>query len=284
MHADRRYLDFQLLTLRAGERRQLALADREAAAVPLSGSGSAQVGESSFELSRRDAFRQMPSALYVPPGAPITLSAEDDWSIAIGSAPADGRHPLRLIEPAEMRVELRGGGAALRQVNHVLAAPLPAERLIVYEVYVPAGAWAGWPPHCHDGRHGSPYLEEVYLFGFDRPEGFGFHRNYLDDGSFDEVFTVHDGDCVAVPEGFHVTAASPGANMWILNFLAGELLDERRATPPYFDPAATWILEDWSAAALTLPAVTAAASASPDRRATARDRASTARQDTAETR
>ena len=48
--------------------------------------------------------------------------------------------------------------------------PLPAEHLILYEVYVPRGTWAGWPPHRHDGVQGSPYLEEVYYFRLDRPE------------------------------------------------------------------------------------------------------------------
>ena len=42
-----------------------------------------------------------------------------------------------------MKKEFRDGGAARRQVNHVLAAPLPAERLILFEVYVPGGAWFG---------------------------------------------------------------------------------------------------------------------------------------------
>lgn len=163
---------------------------------------------------------------------------------------------MRLITPAEFQVELRGGGSAGRQVNHVLAPPLPAERLIVYEVLIPGGAWAGWPPHCHDGLHGSPYLEETYYFRFDRPEGFGFHRNYLADGSFDESFAVRDGDCVAVPRGFHVTGAAPGSNMWILNFLAGEPIGGERAQPPYFDPATTWITEDWTAGRLELPVAT----------------------------
>jgi 5-deoxy-glucuronate isomerase len=139
-------------------------------------------------------------------------------------------------------------------VSHVLAPPIPAERLIVYEVMVPAGEWAGWPPHRHDGENDSPYLEETYYLRFDRPEGFAFHRNYAGDGSFDEVFTVGDGECVSVPRGFHVTAAAPGANMWILNFLAGDLIDDERARPPYFDPRTTWITEDWSAAQVGLPA------------------------------
>jgi 5-deoxy-glucuronate isomerase len=224
--------------------------------VTIMGGGVARVAGESFTLSRKGVFVEMSPLLYVPPGPPLELHAdgEEGWMFAVGTAPAEGRHPLRLVEPGEVEVEIRGGGAALRQVSHVLAPPLPAERLIVYEVVVPAGSWAGWPPHCHDGEHGSPYLEETYYLRFDRPEGFAFHRNYLGDGSFDEVFTVGDGECVSVPRGFHVTTAGPGANMWILNFLAGDLVDDDRARPPYFDPRTTWITEDWSGGRVSLPA------------------------------
>jgi hypothetical protein len=41
--------------------------------------------------------------------------------------------------------------------------------------------------------------------------------------------------------------------MWILNFLAGDLIDDARDTPPYFDPASTWITADWSAGKVRLP-------------------------------
>ncbi|HJQ46572.1 MAG TPA: 5-deoxy-glucuronate isomerase [Amycolatopsis sp.] len=248
-----RYLDFQVLSLRPGATVELGTAGRETGILTISGTGSVVVDGEKFTLGRRSVFEDLSSLLYVPPGADASVTAETYWSVAVGTAPAAGRFPTRLITPAEMKIEQRGGGTALRQIHHVLSHPLPAERLIVYEALVPAGAWAGWPPHCHDGRHGSPNLEETYFFRFDRPEGFGFHRNYVEDGSFDEMFTVRDGDCVVVPRGFHVTAASPAANMWILNFLAGEPVAEERARPPYFDPTTSWITDDWSRGRLELP-------------------------------
>ena len=245
-------LHFDVTELREGESRVFHEAERELAIVGVAGAGVASVDGEEVELARGDVFSEPGSLLYLPPGTPATLTARADWSVAVGSAPASGRYPIRLITPAEVSVEMRGGGAAVRQVNHLLAHPLPAERLIVYEVLVPAGAWAGWPPHCHDGTHGSPYLEETYYFRFDRPDGFGFHRNY-DGGSYDETFTVGDRTCVEVPRGFHVTTAAPGHNMWILNFLAGDLQDEARATPPYVDPAYAGIIDDWEAPRMKLP-------------------------------
>lgn len=248
-------LGFEVRRLRAGEGLTLHTGGREFAFVPLAGELHVRVGASAFALSRQGAFRDPASVLYVPPGEEVHLQAGHAAEFALGSAPATGVHPVRLITAPEIPVELRGGGTARRQVNHLLAPPLPAERLIVYEVYVPAGAWAGWPPHRHDGVNGSPYLEEIYFFRFDRPGGFGFHRNYDPaPGGLDEAFTVSEDDCVAVPGGFHVTGATPGHNMWILNVLAGDLFGDERATPPAFDPAELWIRENWTGHELPLPA------------------------------
>lgn len=246
------YLGFQLRRLSPTETIALSCTDREMAIIPIRGQATVEAGDHSYELSRRGVFTDAGSLLYVPPNTPVRLNATIDFEFALGSAPALGGYPVRLITSDEVNVELRGGANALRQVHHVLAPPLPAERLISYEVFLPGGSWAGWPPHRHDGVDGSPYLEEIYFFLFDRPDGFGFHRNY-DNNDYDETFMVRHGDCVAVPKGFHVTTSSPGNNMWILNFLAGDLIREERSRGPHFDPSTTWICDDWSKGRMELP-------------------------------
>lgn len=232
----------------------VGLADQELAIVPLSGSITATVDGRDVELSRTSVFEQMPHVLYAPPGASVTI--EGTGECAVGSAPAVGRYDVRVFTPAEMRTEIRGGGAARRQVVHVLNAPMPAERLILFEVYVPRGSWSGWPPHCHDGYGGSPYLEETYYFRTDPANGFCMHRNWRDDEPFDETFVAHDGGVVTVPKGFHCSVGSPGSHMYFLNYLAGELEDEARSTPPCFHPDHTWIEADWDANGWSLPKVT----------------------------
>ena len=109
---------------------------------------------------------------------------------------------------------------------------------------MPGGNWSGWPPHCHDRYEGSPFLEETYYFRTDPDYGFGMHRNYRVDTDFDEIFPVYNGELVLVTQGFHSTAAAPNCNLYFLNYLAGELLDEGRGTPPFDDPAFAWIKDD----------------------------------------
>ncbi len=253
---------FAIVDVRADTPHRGGVADRETAIVTIEGAGRVLVDGMTVDVARTSVFDQVGRIVYVPPGVEFTVESDESIVVAVGSAPAEGKLPVRVFEPSEMRSEIRGGGTSYRQVVHALAHPLPAEHLILYEVYVPRGTWAGWPPHRHDGVDGSPYLEEVYYFRLDRPEGYVLHRNFTDgagrDGlvdDFDEVVVARDGDAVLVPKGYHTSVASPGSNMYFLNYLAGELeLDERR-TPPCFHADHTWLEDDWDAGAWSLPVV-----------------------------
>jgi len=248
-----RDLSFQVLALKAGETWTQVTGGSEVALVPLQGRATVSVAAQTFTLERQDVFAGKPQVLYAPPGSRLTLQAETELELAAGSAPAEGRYPVRLFRPDEMKTEMRGGGKARRQVNHILAAPLPAERLILFEVYVPGGSWAGWPPHCHDRYGGSPYLEEIYYFRFSPANGFGIHRNYRRDTDFDEAWAVRHRDTVLVTQGFHPTTAAPGSNMYFLNYLAGDLEDAARRTPPLDDADFAWMKQDWDGQPLQLP-------------------------------
>lgn len=248
------YLSFRVVSLQAGETYEHDTDSTEIALVPLRGTATVTANDARFALARSGYFEEAPHILYAPPRTKINVSTTDAFEFAIGGAPAEGKYPIRLFRPDEMKQEVRGGGVATRQVNHILAHPLPAERLILFEVYVPGGGYSGWPPHCHDRYAGSPYLEETYYYRID-PEDAGYciHRNYRIDNDFDEVFVVRDGQCVLVTEGFHPVSVPPGSQVYFLNYLAGELLDDDRKTPPYDDPAWGWMKNDYDGNKLSLP-------------------------------
>lgn len=245
--ADWRFLSFRVVSLAAGESYTDVREGQETAIVPLSGSATVTAGAHEFDIARSSVFEEMPHIVYATPGDAMQVVATSDVEFAIGSAPAEGMYPTRLITPDQMKSEVRGGGASHRQVNHVLAPPVDAERLILYEVYVPRGCWSGWAPHRHDGVDGAPYLEETYFFRLDPGNGFAMHRNWAPEAEFDETVILHDGDTALVPKGFHSSVACPGSNMFFLNYLAGELVDKERITPPCFHEDYTWIHDDWEA-------------------------------------
>ena len=231
-----RFLEFAVIQLDPSTSFDITTDQKEMALVPLSGTYQVKTQNQVFNMQRASVFEIMPQVLYMPPNTSATVAASTKCEFALGGAPAQGKYPLRLFSPQEMKREVRGGGPAKRQVNHILAHPMPAERLILFEVHVPGGAWAGWPPHCHDGFDGSSYLEETYFFRFQpAAHGFGFQRNYRTDKDFNETFTVRHNDLVLVTQGFHPTVTSPGSRMFFLNYLAGDLVDDARAIPPLDD-------------------------------------------------
>ena len=251
------YLSYTVMTLADGEEHTISTDGVEVALVPLSGSALLTVGEKGFRVSRKSVWEEMPHVLYAPPGEPIHVVASSGFEFAFGSAPAEGKYPVRLFAPEEQQVVVRGGGTATRQVNFTLQHPLPAERLILFEVYVAPGMYSGWPPHSHDRVGGSPYLEETYYYKIDPQEhGYALHRNYRTDTDFDEVFVCKDGDCVLVTQGFHPVAVPPGSRVYFLNYLAGELLNEDRAIPPFDDPAWVGMKDDFGRNGFQYPLVT----------------------------
>lgn len=225
----------------------------ETAIVVISGTVRIRMDGLAATISRSSVFAELTDLVYAPPRTTIEFSTAGSAQIAIGQAPADGRYPPRIISSTEMTGVIRGGGPARRQVMSPLAETFPAERLLVYEGWVPRGSWTGWPPHRHDGFADSPKLEETYYYRFDRSAGFGFHRNYAPEEQWEEFRLLRDQTLVPVPRGYHLCGNGPAANMWLLNFLAGPAED--RARLPYVDPAELWIQDDWAAGAMKLPAV-----------------------------
>ena len=247
------YLSFSVVTLKPDEVFEFREVALETAFVLISGKIQIKCSDQTWTLQRESVFTQKPHVLYLSPGDKVEVQAIEACEFAMGSAPAEGRYPTRMFSPEEQKVEVRGTLPALREVHHTLAWPLPAERLILFEVYVPGGNWSGWPPHCHDRYMGSPYLEEVYYYKLHPTDGVAFHRNYRLDTDYDEILAAKDGDCVLVREGFHPVAAVPGTQVYFLNYLAGELEDDARNYTPYEDPSTTWIKADWEAKKLQLP-------------------------------
>ncbi len=242
-----KFLSFFAAQLAPGRRYRYQRPGEEAALVPLSGRARVRLGKEAFETTREGVFAELPEVFYAPPGVAIEVEALSDFAFAVGSAPAEGRLPPRRIRREEIPVEIRGGANCTRQISHVLAPPLPAERLLLFEVYTPSGNWSSWPPHRHDGRLGSPYLEEVYYYRIEPQKGWAYQRVYAED--LDALIQVGDGEAVLVPRGYHPVVAAPGSNVYYLNYLAGE----ERTTRVVDDPDWAWMREDWSGRALELP-------------------------------
>ena len=242
-----RYLSFRVERLRDGESVSRNTGGEEIALVPLGGRCAVDTGGERFELGERaSVFEGMPWALYLPRDTEYTVTALGDVEVAVSGALADERLEPRLVTPKDVEIEVRGSGNATRQINHILKPEFPAQRLLVVEVFTPAGNWSSYPPHKHDvdDPPGEVVLEEVYYYRTqsDPPGAFAVQRLYSPQYGTDMTETVRDGDIMLVPHGYHTTAAAHGYDLYYLNGLAGD----RRSMASADDPALAWIRPAWA--------------------------------------
>jgi 5-deoxy-glucuronate isomerase len=115
----------------------------------------------------------------------------------------------RDIRPEDVVVERRGEGSTTRTVRtYVGEGPL-----ICGETINPPGGWSSWPPHRHEH-------EEIYLYRFDDPAGFGVQMVY--DGDPAKPAIVRDGHIERIRGAYHPVVASPKSSMLYVWALAGE--------------------------------------------------------------
>jgi 5-deoxy-glucuronate isomerase len=255
------HLSFAARRLDRGEAWEFDTGANELALVLLGGTCRVRSNVGSWEeIGRRpNVFTGMPYTLYLPPGTRFTLEAiSEALDLAYGWALAQDTYPARLVRPAEVEIEIRGGDNVTRQINKMIPPGFPASRLVVVEVYTPSGNWSSYPPHKHDehiedaaGNLLEADLEEIYFYKIDRPEGFAYQRIYTPDRKIDELILARDNHLVLSPQGYHPVVAAPGYNCYYLNMLAGSA-QSLAATD---DPEHTWVKETWREKDPRLPLV-----------------------------
>ena len=235
--------------------------ENELAMVVLGGSCQVTSNRGTWtDVGRRpNVFSGMPYTLYLPPETRFTVEAKSEQlDIAYGWCVASKTYTARLVKPAEVEIEIRGGGNVTRQINKMIPPGFPSSRLVVVEVFTPSGNWSSYPPHKHDehivdqaGNILEADLEEVYFYKIDRPEGFAYQRIYTPDRSIDELVLARDNYLVLSPRGYHPVVAAPGYNCYYLNMLAGSA-QSLAATD---DPEYAWVKETWKEKDPRLPLV-----------------------------
>jgi 5-deoxy-glucuronate isomerase len=249
------YLGLRVLRLGPGQRFGEDTAGRELAIVMLGGTCAVLSTARDFPMvgGRKDRFSGLPHTLYLPIETTYTIQATTECDMVLCYSKAEERHPAALVSPADVRIEIRGGGNATRQINHMIQPAFPAHRILICEVYTPSGNWSSYPPHKHDVHNppGEVDLEEYYYYRIDRAEGYAIQKVYTADQRTDETISVRDGDLVLVREGYHPVVAAHGYNVYYLNVLAGSA----RSMAASDDPQYAWVRGTWSDQDPRLPLV-----------------------------
>jgi 5-deoxy-glucuronate isomerase len=224
------------LRLSPGNTERYTVEGEETILVLLEGSGVLEVDGQNWTVSRPNVFERRATALYIPPGRTVSVTAKDALEAVLVSTPAPDGGTAALATPDDVAVNARGRGNYTREVHDIFVRDAHVKRLMVGETFNPAGNWSSFPPHKHDGRNGEPCLEEVYYFRIDPAQGFGHQVLYTNDGE-SVTHQVRDGDAVLLPYGYHPVSALPGYRLYYLWAMAGE----QRKLALYEDPAHTWI-------------------------------------------
>ncbi|NTW97113.1 MAG: 5-deoxy-glucuronate isomerase [Oscillochloris sp.] len=252
------FISFQVRRIPAGSGWSGQTGDSELALVLLGGTINVESSRGSWQGvgGRANVFAGPPHALYLPPHTHYMVCAPGGCEVAVASAPAAQDHPPRLITPADVTLEIRGGDNATRQINGIIPPGFPCQRLVVVEVYTPGGSWSSYPPHKHDLHREVPDgtlieadLEEVYFYKIDPPGGFAYQRIYTDERSplhraglpIDALLLARDGDAVLVPEGYHPVVSAPGYTTYYLNILAGSA----QSLANVDDPQHSWVKDSY---------------------------------------
>jgi len=249
------YLTFRTCDLPAQQNFTGDTAGNELCIVMLGGRCSIESSKGSWRGvgERAKVFDGLPTALYLPVETRFSVLAETDCQIALCYSRAETAFPAHLVTSEEVEVEIRGGGNATRQINHILKPEFHAQRLMVVEVFTPSGNWSSYPPHKHD-VHDPPAevdLEEVYYYKINRPEGYAIQRIYTADRKLDTTLIVRDGELVLVPEGYHPVVAAHGYTVYYLNALAGSA----RSMAASDDPDYAWVRQTWNSKDPRVPLV-----------------------------
>lgn len=262
--SDMHFMGFKRILLDAGQTITFAVEGEEQAIVLQSGDFTASVeykGEKVLDNvggTRGNVFDDLPTSLYVPPNAVVTMSSKNSMEARVFTAATkEGNAPF--FCPPDMVEEGQPGTYIYkRKYRFIFGAPgKPNDKitrhLIVGESVSVPGGWIGWPAHRHDYETAKEcILDEIFSFQVrsEGPTGEGGlmqHGYDLDkDGKtklWDEVNVIESSDtAVGLPTGFHTTVALPGSEVYLFWGLAGSC-DCDKKYQVQFDERYDW-LED----------------------------------------
>lgn len=260
-------IHFQARRLAAGQTWRFQTGGHELALVMLGGTVDVDTDRGHWHGigHRPSVFSGLPHALCLPPQTALAVTAQTGCQFAVAWVAVEEPHASEtrsvpaqpaLVTPADVGVEIRGGDHATRQINSILPPGFPCQRLVVVEVYTPAGNWSSYPPHKHDvhtvdanGNLVQADLDEIYYYKLDRPEGYALQRIYTDADSplhragfpIDAAVVARNDDVVLIPEGYHPVSSPVGYTTYYLNVLAGSA----QSLAAQDDPDYAWIKDSY---------------------------------------
>lgn len=164
---------------------------------------------------RKSIFDDNPSVLHVSKGTKVKIKSIVESEVIIQKTLNDKIFENRFYPAKTMKrvktSEKLFQGTATRDVLTIVDHEVnPESNLVIGEVFNYPGKWSSYIPHYHP-------QPEVYLYRFDKPQGFG--AGFVGD----DVYKLQDNTCLSIP-GYktHPQVAAPGYAMyfcWMIRHL-----------------------------------------------------------------
>lgn len=252
---DLQYLGFKLLRLGYGDQFCLMSSEfEESVCILVSGEIEIQTNLESRRVAREGLFTDLPSGVFVSGKHLVRLLgigknsivavATVDLSLLFKNSKEtssinNDANSLWIEKSSILEFE-RGTSSYHRFIRNTLGSNFPSRSILCGETINPSGNWSSFPPHKHDKESEEESChEELYLYFFDPPQGWGYQEVYSQENNLDEVYRVENGDVVLLPYGYHPVVSAPGYQLCYLWFLAGLDHDLRVKE----DPNHAWISE-----------------------------------------
>jgi len=209
-----KHLHYGRIILDAGLSLEFSTENRETGLICLGGRAEITAAGQTFTLTPFDG-------IYVPRDEHVRLAAgQEGCDLAEVAAPVTGTYPLQFVAYGAVREDptlhfLTGGEASTRDLNIVLGKNVQAGRIVAGVTFSHPGNWSSWPPHEH-----AQMLEEAYLYINMPDPAWGIQLVYTDPRNPELVTVVREGDCVAMPAGYHPNVAAPGGSIGFLWMMA----------------------------------------------------------------
>jgi 5-deoxy-glucuronate isomerase len=182
-------------------------------------SGCFTLGDKKF--SRVNVFSDPASGFIASNQGALEINVEQMAEICIIESKSNTPIPLQIIEKTKARTV--GSDNFMRDVFTLVDNDNGLQGLIVGETFKKPGNWSSWPPHKHDTYQEDTESEqqEVYLYKFEKSNGYGLQMIYEGDISDANVEVVTNNQEVKIQRGYHPVVASPSSGMYYLWALFG---------------------------------------------------------------
>lgn len=228
-------MDVALLLMEEGDTFTFQEEAKEMAWILLEGKATIEYAGKTVEIDRPNPFEYSTFCLHTCAGDRSSITARGACKFYVQKTYNDKRFEAHLYTPEETDTWRRGAdgecnGCIKRDVRTSFDYEVaPYSNMVLGEVVNLPGKWSSYPPHWHP-------QPEVYLYHFDKPQGFG--ASWVDG----EVHEVHQNGLSIITTGTHAQVMAPGypcCYVWGIRHLPGNPWKKTRID----DPAHEWLVD-----------------------------------------